>query len=169
MSVRKARGFTLFEMMITVAIAGLVAAFAIPAFQDVMTRTRINSTTEELVNSLALARNTAISRRRRVVLVPDPIETPSWTLRLDSGAGEVLSRHRIEGTIRLTSAVAVEEITFLPSGNVQKTLPGPPAPLDFTFTVCDSSTNKELGRSVTLSRVGRIRAFPNAATSTCNP
>lgn len=169
MSVRKAKGFTLFEMMITVAIAALVTAFAIPAFQDVMSRTRINATTEELVNSLALARNTAISRRRTVVLVPDPVDIPSWTLHLDTAAGEVLARHRIEGTIRLTAAVAVEEITFLPSGYVQKTLPLPAAPLDFTLTVCDSSTKKELGRSVTLSRVGRVRAFPNAATSICNP
>lgn len=169
MSVRKAKGFTLFEMMITVAIAAVVAAFAIPGFQDVMSRTRINSTTEELVNSLALARNTAISRRRTVVLVPDAGAIPSWTLRLDTSAGEVLSRHRIEGTIRLSSTVNVEEITFQPSGYVQKTLPAPPAPLDFTLTVCDSSTKKELGRSVTLSRIGRIRAFPNATTSICNP
>lgn len=169
MSVRKAQGFTLFEMMIAVAIAALVTAFAIPAFQDVMSRTRTNATAEEMVNSLALARNAAISRRRTVVVVPDSVDLPSWTVYLDSDAGEVLSRHRIEGTIRLNWTASVDELTFLPSGYVQKTKPGPPVPLDLTLTVCDSSSPKELGRSIALSRVGRIRAFPNATTSICNP
>ncbi len=169
MSVRKARGFTLFEMMITVAIAAVVAAFAIPGFQDLMSRTRINGATEELVNSLALARNTAISRRRTVVVRNDAGDIPSWTVHLDSATGEVLSRHRIDGTIRINLAANALEITFLPSGYVQKTLPLPVAPLDFTLTVCDSSTKDELGRSVILSRVGRIRQFPNPASNICNP
>lgn len=169
MSVRKARGFTIFEMMVVLAIVAMISAFAIPAFQDVMASTRVNSVAEELTGSIAMARNTAISRRRTVVLVPDPVSFPSWTLHLDSSAGEVLSSHRFEGTVRLASATDVEEITFMPSGFVQKTLPAPAAPLDLVLTVCDSSSRREFGRTLFVTRVGRIRSVPNASLATCNP
>lgn len=168
MSVRKAKGFTIFEMMVVLAIVAMISAFAIPAFQDVMASTRVNSVAEELSNSIALARNTAISRRRSVILMPAAADAASWTLRLDSKTGQVLSEHRIEDPVRLDYTPDVTVVTFSPNGYVQQTEPAV-APLDLSVTVCDSSSRREFGRTVTVTRVGRIRSVPNASLATCNP
>ncbi len=41
-NLRRQRGFTLIELMIVVAIVGILASFAVPAYQDYMARSRVS-------------------------------------------------------------------------------------------------------------------------------
>lgn len=56
------RGFTLVEIMITLAVAAILAAMAVPAMQQVMAARATDSAAEDLVASLRLARSEALKR-----------------------------------------------------------------------------------------------------------
>lgn len=58
----KELGFTLVELMVTVAIVGILAAIAMPNFQSMIQANRIQSAAAEFQAGLALARAEAIKR-----------------------------------------------------------------------------------------------------------
>jgi len=59
---KKQRGFTLIELIITIAIAGILSSLALPSFKKTMQNNKLTSMHNELLSSLSLARNIAISR-----------------------------------------------------------------------------------------------------------
>ncbi|MDP2016247.1 GspH/FimT family pseudopilin [Hydrogenophaga sp.] len=65
----RSKGFTLIELMVVVAMLGVLAALAAPSFADMLRRMRVESMREELQASIANARVEAISRGRPVVLL----------------------------------------------------------------------------------------------------
>lgn len=64
----RARGFTLIELMVTIAIAAILAGLAAPSFRDLIANNRLKTHTSALHTSLLQARSEAIKRNGRVVL-----------------------------------------------------------------------------------------------------
>lgn len=173
MSVRSLKGFTVFELMVTVAIVAIISAFAIPGFQDMRVKGRISAAAEEVSSSLQLARNTAIVRRRTVLLVPYNGGWDTWMDAVTTGVR--LSSHTVPAPVVLTAwqgstvTDSVQRITFKTSGQVEKTLPATAAPLNMTIRICDSSVTNEVGADVTMSPIGRIAITRHSSKSVCNP
>ena len=65
---KNAHGFTLVELLITILVAALLMALAIPAFHSFVENNRIAASTNQLVSALAVARSEAIHRRVNVTL-----------------------------------------------------------------------------------------------------
>lgn len=65
----KARaGFTLVELMVTVAIAAILLSLGVPSFQEYIRNSRLVSRTNDFIGALHLARSEAIKRGGRVTL-----------------------------------------------------------------------------------------------------
>ncbi len=61
-------GFTLIELVVTVAIVGIVSALGVPSFQSMLNQSRVTSLANELTTSLNLARSEAIKRGVQVTV-----------------------------------------------------------------------------------------------------
>lgn len=67
---RRARGFTLAELMITLVILGILVGVGVPTFLDATLSSRLGSVANNLVVSAHLARSEAIKRNVTVRLCP---------------------------------------------------------------------------------------------------
>ncbi|WP_310735223.1 GspH/FimT family pseudopilin [Dokdonella fugitiva] len=66
---RSAHGFTLLELMVTVAIVAILAAMAFPSYREFTTRMTTSNNTNELIGALNLARSEAVKRGRQVAVI----------------------------------------------------------------------------------------------------
>jgi len=110
MTSRREGGFTLIELMIVLAIVGLVLAMAMPLLARHVTGATLNAAISEISAALRGARSTAIAEDRAVVFQGDPgggywLDRNHFTLPLMSGAQPL--RVATEGGAR---------ISFFPSG-----------------------------------------------------
>lgn len=67
----KARGFTLIELMITIAVAIILAGIAMPSFRSMIASERISSESFDVVAMLTLTRSEAIKRNTAVTSTPN--------------------------------------------------------------------------------------------------
>lgn len=80
-------GFTLTELMVVVAVAGILTVIAIPSFTSLVQSQRVKNAGFELYSSLALARNEAIKRNSDVTLAAtvNASNEVSWVITADDG------------------------------------------------------------------------------------
>ncbi|TRZ98169.1 MAG: prepilin-type N-terminal cleavage/methylation domain-containing protein [Rhodocyclaceae bacterium] len=65
---RRRRGFSLVELLITIAVAGIFLALAVPTFAEFIRESRLSSTIGVLASDMDFARTEAIKRNGRVLL-----------------------------------------------------------------------------------------------------
>lgn len=94
-------GFTLVELLITLAIAALLLAMAAPTFRETIAGGRVTGATNDMVTALATARNEAIRRGTRITMCRS---TDSATCSTASGAGWEVGWIMFVDTTRSTSA-----------------------------------------------------------------
>lgn len=75
----KQQGMTLVELMVGIAILGIISAIAVPSYTEFIANTQIRSTTESIRNGLQVARAEAIKRNAPVKFTLNTSDT-SWVV-----------------------------------------------------------------------------------------
>lgn len=154
---RASRGFTLLELMVTLAIAVILASIAAPSFQNMLASQRVQAATFDLLANLTLARSEAIKRNRSVTLAATNGEDAwesGWQIFPAGQATEVVKAQDAYSGIVI--AAAVDSVTYNRSGRVASA-----NPVQFTVTdpnLEDSTQARCVSVTVTgmpVSRKGR--------------
>ncbi|WP_144201189.1 GspH/FimT family pseudopilin [Shewanella sp. KCT] len=144
-------GFTLVELMVTIAVAAILLAIGVPALTTVYEQVRVNNNVEKINNILAFARNQAISYGAVVNVCAYASETSCGT---DWGKG-----------IRIYVATGNKTLRVIDSFNNNDAVSGPETEVTFsseglspsngTFIYCPSGKANS-SKSVTVSSSGLI-------------
>ena len=111
----KQEGKTLMELMVVVAIIGMVATMALPHYSLLNSRTQIRCTTEEIASELRLARQLAMTYRDRVRIIVDQEQQALTTQFVNSATTHHIYRYGGKGIV-IEEPSAGPEILFHPSG-----------------------------------------------------
>lgn len=167
-------GFTLVELMITLAIAAILVSVGIPSFRSVIQTNRAATQTNELVTALNLARSEAVKRSSNIsVCASSDSATCSassnwatgWILFADAGTAgtfdggtDTLIRvwSGLNGSTTLTSGSGDPFVQYRSNGQSSDA-----STVSFTLTVADCTGDNV--RNISVSPQGRIRRAANSA------
>lgn len=154
----RSKGFTLIELMITVALVAIVAAIAVPSFSTMIANSRIATTSNDLVGLINHARAEAVKRGR--VVTVSPLDGSDWANGVvawidQNSNGSFDSSEAIRVMAAAPGSVTISATqTFGFSGGGSRV---PTGASEVEITVCDDRVGAT-GREIKVQLGGRVRA-----------
>lgn len=115
---RPASGFTLVELMLAVAILGILASLAAPSFTDLIESQRAKSAATDIYVALARARSEAVKRNTSVTLSPKSANWANGWQIPDPVSGTIIEDHDAISNLTVTGPTSV---IYQSSGRVSGT------------------------------------------------
>lgn len=169
-------GFTLIELMVTIAIVAVLLGLSIPSFSALVHGSRIKSVSSDLVSSINLAKLESIKRQTRITICAsnntdqsDPVCDKSagniwgtgWILFKDSGVvgkidddDEIINVYSFSGkNVNLSSDTFNRYASFLP-GNLVSGNNGSSG--EINICIVDSNVDFDNKRIISINASGRV-------------
>ena len=144
---KSVKGFTLIELMVTIAVAAILIGIAVPSFRGLIISNRLNTLSTEMVDAISFARSESIKRNRNIVLCRAATAGANsctsgspWVHWVVLAGNEVLRQGDINtynNTLRVTSNLTNNQVSFRGDGlarNGNNIITG-----EQTFIVCSTS------------------------------
>ncbi len=164
---RRARGFTLLELMATITILAILLGIGIPSLTAFIQNSRVTSQANGLVSSFHLARSEAIKRgaQVRVTALVGGFEA-GWCVHLGVGCGDPEDA----GVLRFYPPMArmdvgedATEVTF--DGRGARIAPAPGADMVITLQPADCTAGQaNRARRIEVTPTGRFSVTREACT-----
>ena len=105
----RSRGFTAVEMVITVAVVGVLASIAVPASQEMIAKQRVRSAAGDLLNTLMRTRSFAIKLQVPVTMLPVAQASwqSGWSVPHPDGNGYLFDARTFLSQIQITGPASV--------------------------------------------------------------
>lgn len=169
--VNSGKGFTVIELLVTLVIASVLFAVAVPSFQSLMSDSQMTATTNDFVTSIHSARSEAVKRGIGAGVCPssapvspsavcaDVAWTNGWIAfaddngngQRDAGEDLLVQNDARSGGFQFTPSLVFNELVYFNSDGATTNQSG--IPLSGTFVVKYGSSET---RNISISASGRI-------------
>lgn len=136
------RGFTLVELIVTIAIVAILTVLAAPSINNLIAKQQLNKSARELSSTLSQARSQAALLRTNITVNLNSTATDTTTTFNWKPSGK-----SIYGSTSITA------IVFLPSGKIQTATNTTP---DTSLKVCETPYTGAKGKIIVISFMGSI-------------
>ena len=151
-------GFTLFELMIVLAIVSILSAVAVPSLRSAFVTSDISSISSDLVSSLQMARLEAVKRISQTTVKANGAgENVSWAkgfsisqkINKDGTYEDTQLRNAeaTKGTINISSTTNSTEVSFDSRGYANQA---------HRLEICDSGDSSIEGRRIVIAASGHV-------------
>lgn len=142
------RGFTLVELMVTIAVLAIIVAIAAPSMANTIEKQRFQKKERELLTSFAEAKSRAILKRSNVTINLNSADANSdTTINWSHGANVTLTINTLSDTQTL-GGYSGNDFIFDQNGLVQS------LSQDALITMCNSKINVK--KQIVLTRLGAV-------------
>ena len=144
---RAVRGVTLIELMVTLIVAAILLAVAVPSFRHLMGSSNLAGVTNDLAGDIAFARMESATRHTDIAVASSSAGwAAGWTVQIPPATTtglppppEILRTHQpIPNTYTVTVAGAATAVEYQPDGSLKK----PAGGVCFTFKAPADTNNK---------------------------
>lgn len=157
----KTRGFTLVELLIMVILVGILAAFAVPSFNQLINNNRTLGVSNEVAAMLQYARTHAVEHRAAIWVCSDN-DAGTVAVRTACGAGgDTLRTMTATRGIDLTASAT--SLQFRSNGSAVMSGTNTSA----SFTVCHDGETAN-GFTVAVMATGNVRTYARGKKDTTN-